>query len=300
MADPFNQPVREFLAYVRIECGLAANTLRAYGDDLQRFRDALAVDRLDDLKHITPPRLIQYLRQLREDGLATRSIGRHLSTLRMFFRYGKANGWIEQDPTELIETPRMWKTMPGVMHVKQVAAILDAAAEATGRLALRDRALLETLYATGCRASEACDLDLPHVHHDLGVVKITGKGGKQRLVPIGQPALDAITEYITDLRPRLVHEGKPTEALLVTQQGNRLDRIQVWRLVRQYASRAGVRQVHPHRFRHSFATHLLAGGADLRVVQELLGHANIATTQIYTHVDRDRLRQIVRAHHPRG
>ena len=164
---------------------------------------------------------------------------------------------------------------------------------------LRDKALLELMYATGCRASEAGDLKMADLHNDLGVVKITGKGNRQRLVPIGRHAAEAIEQYLQELRPRLVKEARPTDRLLLSERGTPMNRFTVWHTVKKHAARAGLRDVHPHTIRHTFATHMLSGGADLRVVQELLGHARVTTTQIYTHVDQSRLRSIVKKHHPR-
>ncbi len=299
MADSFAQPVREFLAYLRVECGLSANTLLAYEADLDRLVEDLQATGAADPAALSGARLIQHLRQLRDAGLNSRSIARHMSTLRMFGRFLAANGYCPADPSELLETPKTWRTMPQVMHLKQVEALLNAVdpASVTGR---RDRAVLETLYATGARASEIGTIALNDLHAELGVVKIQGKGNRQRIVPIGRPALAAIERYLRESRPRLFKPERPTDRLFLTQRGTAFDRFRVWHLVRKYARRAGVRHVHPHTLRHSFATHLLGGGADLRVVQELLGHAKVTTTQIYTHVDRDRLRQIVRKHHPRA
>lgn len=299
MATPLPQLVREFLTYLRIECGLAANTLQAYASDLDQLiafcteRGATTADRLDFSL------LVDHLKDLRTAGLSSRSIARHLATMRMLCRFAAANGHCENDPSDLLQTPRMWKTMPDVMHTTQVQKLLDAVDPAS-RTALRDRAVLELMYACGCRASEIGALRLTDLHTELGVLLITGKGNKQRLVPIGRPAMEAIDTYLRELRPKLVRPDKPTDRLFVTLRSTCLDRIQVWHIVKRYARAAGMGAVHPHTLRHSFATHLLAGGADLRVVQELLGHANIATTQVYTHVDRERLRSIVKQHHPRG
>jgi integrase/recombinase XerD len=299
MAADFNQQVREFLAYLRIECGLSDNTCCAYESDLTRLVNALADEGLTDLGQVDMTRLVAHLRRLKAEGLSTRSITRHLCAMRMFFRFCHANGRCPTDPAELLESPRNWRTMPQVMHTKHVQAMLEAIDPAES-MALRDAALIELLYATGARASEIGRVTVSDLHAELGVVRLLGKGKRQRIVPVGQPALDAARRYLAELRPRLAREDRPTEALLLSRLGRPLDRFRVWQLVRKRAARAGVRAVHPHTLRHSFATHLLAGGADLRVVQELLGHAKVTTTQIYTHVDRERLHQVVKTHHPRA
>jgi len=298
MAANFSQPVREFLAYLRVECGLSDNTCRAYESDLTRLVNALADDGLTDLDNVDMKMLVDHMRRLKADGLSTKSITRHLCAMRMFFRFLCANGRCQTDPAELLESPRNWHTMPQVMHTRHVQAMLDAIDPAEA-MALRDAALIELLYATGARASEIGRVTVTDLHADLGVVRLLGKGNRERIVPVGRPALDAADRYLAELRPRLAREDRPTDALLLTRLGRPLDRFRVWQVVRKRAARAGVRAVHPHTLRHSFATHLLAGGADLRVVQELLGHAKVTTTQIYTHVDRERLHKVVRTHHPR-
>ena len=299
MATPFSQPVRDFFTYLRIECGLAPNTLSAYRDDLERLLEFCAARSITAAEQLDFAVLVDHMKNLRAGGLSGRSIARHLATIRMFSRFLTANGYCPSDPSELLQTPRMWRTVPDVMHAKQVEKLL-AAVDPASRTYLRDRAMLELMYACGCRASEIGSLRVADLHTDLGVVLINGKGGKQRLVPVGRPALKAIDEYLHELRPKLVWEDRPTDRLFVTLRSTPLDRIQVWHIVKRYARAAGMGTVHPHTLRHSFATHLLAGGADLRVVQELLGHSDIATTQIYTHVDRERLKAIMKKHHPRA
>jgi integrase/recombinase XerD len=228
------------------------------------------------------------------------SIARHLATLRTFFRFLLANRVIEQDPTRLLETPTRWKRLPGVLSPRQMKSLLNAPDESGGRLWLRDKALLELMYGAGLRASEVGALRVRDYTSELALLVVTGKGAKQRLTPIGKPAQHAADRYVNELRGELARfgDGRDRNRLLLSNTGRPLDRVAVWQIVRRNAVRAGV-DAHPHMLRHSFATHLLAGGADLRVVQELLGHSDIATTQIYTHVDRTRLRDVVRRHHPR-
>ena len=305
MADPchFDRPVREFLTYLRVEAGLARATLDAYTRDLRDMVRDLLTAGISDPQRVDVTHLITHLRQLRhEQGLDASSIARHLATMRVFYRFLTANGRIESDPTLLLDRPTTWKRLPGVLSPNQMRRLLAAPSPEHGILWRRDRAMLELMYAAGLRASEVGALRMDEFHDKLGVLTVTGKGSKQRLVPIGRPALLAVTAYLDETRPVLLRDPlvNVEQHLLLSAQGRPLERVAVWQIVRRNAARAGLGHVHPHMLRHSFATHLLGGGADLRVVQELLGHATIATTQIYTHVDRSRLREVVQKHHPRA
>ena len=285
-----------------MEAGLAAATLEAYEGDLRDLALHLEQLKVASIESVTAHELAAHVRHLhRERKLEPTSIARHLATLRVFFRYLLANRIITDDPTRLLETPTRWKRLPGVLSQKQMSKLLGGPDECSGRLWLRDRAMLEAMYAAGLRASEVGALQLSQYNQTLGVLLVTGKGAKQRLVPIGKPAQQWIDRYLAELRPELAHfdDGRDDQRLLLSHSGRPLERVAVWQIVRRAALRAGLHKVHPHMLRHSFATHLLAGGADLRVVQELLGHCDIATTQIYTHVDRSRLRHVVQKHHPR-
>ncbi len=300
---PFEPRVREFLTYLRVEAGLAAATLEAYGRDLRDLMNHLSQLAITRLDAISPHELAEHARFLhRERQLDPVSITRHLAALRVFFRFLIANRYITEDPTRLLETPTRWKRLPGVLSPKQMKMLLNAPDETSGRLWLRDKAMFELMYAAGLRASEVGALHMNEYNPTLGVLIVTGKGSKQRLVPIGKPAQDWTHRYTQELRNELVHfgDGRDENRLLLSNTGRPLERVAVWQIVRRHALRAGLKDVHPHMLRHSFATHLLAGGADLRVVQELLGHRDISTTQIYTHVDRSRLREVVKKHHPRG
>jgi integrase/recombinase XerD len=298
MADPFNQPVREFLAYLRVECGLSANTLAAYGDDLRQLCEFLAGRGVAAPAEVSAPHFIDHLRQLKSDDRAGSTVSRHLATLRAFGKFLVHFKYVEHDPAELLERPHIWKNLPRTMHTRHIQKLLEAP-RPEDRLYLRDLAVIETMYATGCRASEIGALTLGDLHFDIEVAKITGKGNRQRLVPVGKPALRAIRKYLDELRPDLVKPEKPTEAIFLTVRGAPMDRFIIYAMIEKHAEAAGLHDVHPHMLRHTFATHLLSGGADLRVVQELLGHTRITTTQIYTHVDQDRLRAVVAKHHPR-
>jgi integrase/recombinase XerD len=299
----FAQPVHDFLTYLRVEAGLALATLDAYGRDLRDLVDQLTAERVPDPGAVTAEHLVGHVRSLhRTRGLQSSSIARHLATIRVFFRFLTANGLIAEDPSRILETPTRWRRLPGVLSPRKMKRMLDAPSPEWGRLWLRDKAMLEMMYGGGLRASEVATLRVRDYNPTLGVLLVTGKGRKQRVVPVGKPAGAAVERYLAELRPALARaeDGRDLERLLLSNTGRPLERVAVWQIVRRVAARGGLGEVHPHMLRHSFATHLLAGGADLRVVQELLGHSDIATTQVYTHVDRSRLREVVKKHHPRG
>jgi integrase/recombinase XerD len=301
---------REFLMYIRVECGLSANTLAAYQRDLRDLLLDLHARGVERIAEVQPRQLTDHLAALKTGrGMAASSIIRHMATIKVFFRWLSARGFIAENPADILDRPTRWKKLPGVLSPKQLRQLLEApgppiwdgAGEPPPPLWLRDRAMLELMYASGLRASEVGAVQLTDLHETLGVVRITGKGNKQRLVPVGKPALAAIARYVAECRPRLVKPGgKDQGRLLLSRSGRALERVAVWQIVKKHAAAAGLRHVHPHVLRHSFATHLLAGGADLRVVQELLGHSDIATTQIYTHVDRSQLKHVHAKHHPRA
>lgn len=288
----------DFLNYLRSECHLAANTVAAYGRDMRRLIAFLGNQRLCD---VSVHELSDYVGTLHEEGLAPASIARNVVATRTFFKFLQLEGIVKENPAELIATQKMWQRIPNVLSPKQVDAFLQAPRK-TDSYWQRDVAMLEVLYATGCRASEVCSLRVRDLSLAERHVRCEGKGGKQRLVPIGQRAIAAIERYCDQLRGKLAAKSPhPPEALFLSRTGRPLDRIQLWRLVKYYARRAGITSsISPHSLRHSFATHLLAGGADLRLVQEMLGHASIQTTQIYTHVEKSRLKRIHQQFHPRA
>jgi integrase/recombinase XerD len=286
--------------YMQAERGMAANTVLAYGRDLNRFALWVAGGGLADYLRPTIRELGHYLSHLRDERLDPASVARHLVALKMFYRFLRLEERAEQAAVELLSSPTLWERIPQVLSPESVEKLL-AAPQATERFYLRDRAILETLYATGSRASEVVGLTLTDLYLDSGFCKCLGKGSKQRVVPLGRVAVNALKAYVSEQRPKLVQANPEAPWVFVSRGGRALTREMLWILVKKYVRRAGLNaKVSPHTLRHSFATHLLAGGADLRTVQELLGHANIRTTQHYTHVDRDRLRAIHRKFHPRG
>jgi integrase/recombinase XerD len=251
---------------------------------------------------VTVDHLAAHIRWLGTEGaLDPRSIVRHLATMRVFFRWLHANTRIRRDPARLLERPTTWKRLPGTMTPGQMKRLVEEPCPDHGALWLRDRAMLELMYAAGLRASEVGALKLNEYDPKLAILKVTGKGNKQRIVPIGQPAVDATERYLAELRPHLArhNDGRDRFRVLLSVTGRPLERVAVWQIVTRVARAAGIEGVHPHLLRHSFATHLVGGGADLRVIQELLGHADIGTTQVYTHVDRSHLRRAIEKFHPR-
>ena len=287
--------VKAFLDFCRIEKGLAANTVSAYGLDLERFRafvqDAAGIPSTDGLR--------RYIESLYKSGMASRSIARHITTLRNFYSFLVEQGAIRDDPTSLLTSPRQWQSLPKYLNKQEVDKLI-AAPDASKPTGLRDRAMLEFLYATGLRVSELCKVQVSDLETKLGYVRVVGKGNKHRIVPVGRSALAAAECYLSNGRPALL-KGRRSPYLFVTARGTAMTRQSFWKLLGGHGKKVGIfHNLTPHVIRHSFATHLLEGGADLRSLQTMLGHADISTTQIYTHVMRSRLRNIVDQHHPRA
>jgi integrase/recombinase XerD len=288
-----------FLDFLVFERGLADRTVQAYRHDLDRLVEFLVdrgVTRPDSVK---PGDLREYMFSLKDRGLQPSTIRRARSSMRTYFGFLVGEGLLSEDPSDRIESPRVWRRLPDALGREETLRLLDGPDPAE-RLCWRDRAILEMLYATGVRVSELTGLTLSSLDLDEGVCLVFGKGSKERLVPLGRPSIRAIARYLGDLRPTL-DRGKGQGRVFLNARGAPLSRMAVWRLVRESARRAGIgKRVSPHTLRHTFATHLLEGGADLVAVQELLGHADISTTQIYTHLDREYLRDVHRRCHPRG
>jgi len=287
-----------FVDYLRSECRLSQNTVMAYQRDIRRFRHWLSGRPLLGLKIADLSDFVAWLHGL---SLAPASIARHIVALRMFFRYLQLEGVLRDNLAELLGSQKLWQRVPEVLSPRMIEKFLQAP-QRFDPFWRRDRAVLELLYATGCRASEVSHLMARDIHLNEGFCLCRGKGNKQRLAPLGQLAADAVESYMQHERPQLAAAAtSPPEWLFLSRRGRRLRRESIWELVKRYARRAGApATISPHSLRHSFATHLLAGGADLRQVQEMLGHASIATTQIYTHVDQTRLKKIHRQFHPRA
>lgn len=290
------EPFEDFLA---VEQGSADRTREAYARDVSRLA-AFALSRGKRRPADLDTKLLrEFVYHLKDVGLAASSIRRNVSSLRTYFAFLIAEGQVEADPSERLELPRRWRTLPDVLSADEVGRLL-AAPTHDDPLYYRDRAMLEVAYGAGLRVSEWISLTLRDVQADEGLVRVFGKGGKERLVPLGRSAVGAVLLYLRELRPRL-DRGASRGVLFLNAQGRPLSRMGAWTILRKYVARAGVtKHVSPHTLRHTFATHLLEGGADLRAVQEMLGHADISTTQIYTHVDREYLRQVHKQYHPRA
>ena len=297
--DPqWNEFIEQFMNFLRLERALSPNTVLAYRRDLHQFAKALAPSKTP--KDVVRNDIVDLLLKLKDSGLAASSIARKLVAIKVFYRFLLSQGLLQTDPAGVIESPRLWKGLPDVLDVEEVASLIQSVSGRGGRKGIRDRAILELLYATGLRVSEVSDLKLSDLHQEAGFLRCMGKGGRERIVPVGRHALAWIEKYLTQVRDTL-KPRQEVKQLFLNRFGKLLSRQSVWSIIKHYARLAGLKKpVTPHTFRHSFATHLLEAGADLRVVQELLGHATIATTQIYTHVDRSRLKAIHAKFHPRA
>ena len=290
--------IKSFLNFVSIEKGLSKNTLLSYARDLRRYAAFLKKRKLAELTRVGREDITDFLLEEKDRGLSARSVARALVAVRMLHRFLTQEGRLKEDAAELLETPKLWKTLPEVLSVAEVEVLLKSP---SGRnlQGLRDQACLELMYAAGLRASEVTGLKLGQLNFEEGIVRVTGKGEKERMVPVGRPARQSLRRYLDRARNRWVKEGQE-DALFVTHFGRKMSRQAIWKILRKYAKKSGLqKKVYPHILRHSFATHLLENGADLRVVQELLGHADISTTQIYTHMDKSRLKGIHKKFHPR-
>jgi integrase/recombinase XerD len=298
--DPHRDPIGPFLHYLMAECGVSPNTLAAYRSDIARFVRWRKQAHPGPLARLDIRALSGYVEHLASCGLAPSSIGRHLASLSTFFRFLIFDGRLSENVAKLLVSPAVWDRLPTVLSPSAVDRLLDAPSRET-RLGRRDRAALETLYATGCRASEVVSLRPEDLDLKAGTARCVGKGDKERLVPLGARAREALASYLRDDRPELVRRRPETREVFVSKSGRTLSRVTLWRIVKGHARAAGLPEsVSPHTLRHSFATHLLAGGADLRAVQEMLGHASIATTQVYTRVDATRLLEVHGRFHPRA
>ena len=290
--------VDRFVDFLTLEQGAAALTNEAYQRDITRFATFALVKGTPDPAKVAPRLLRDYVYHMKDLGLAPASIRRNISAIRTYYRFLLAEGRAEKDPSERLETPRGWRTLPGVLTVDEAERLIKSVG-LEEPLAFRDRALFELAYGAGLRVSEWLSIQTKDVILSDGIVRVFGKGSKERLVPIGRSAIGAVAVYLRELRPKL-DRGESQGKLFLNARGQPLTRMGAWKILKKYVQKAGItRPVSPHTLRHSFATHLLEGGADLRAVQEMLGHADISTTQIYTHVDREYLRKVHRQYHPR-
>ncbi len=292
--------LKEYLSVLRFEKNFSQNTVDSYGNDISKLLEYAETCGVTDENEIDYTLLNKFFKQLSELGIASSSAARYLSSIKSYFNYLRSNNYIETDPSERISSPKRARSLPAVLSFDEIETILNSP-DTEEKLGLRDKALLETMYASGLRVSEAINLHISDLLLLDGLIRVFGKGSKERIVPIGNSAIEWINKYMIKSRPSLERKGKSLNFLFLNSRGTKLSRMGIWKILHRYTLEAGIeKEVHPHTFRHSFATHLLEGGADLRSVQEMLGHADISTTQIYTHVDREYIKQVHKDFHPRG
>lgn len=299
--DHFSFLVRAFSHYLNLEKGLAENTVSSYNTDCLRYVDFLQQIRLSNIAGVSPSHIEEYITELSELGLSTTSLARNISSLRHFHDFCFKNEYAESNPTANVELPKAARKLPEVLSKEETFALLDAPDKSTN-LGARDAAILEFLYACGLRVSELIQLNMQQIFTDEYFVRVFGKGSKERLIPVAPASLDVLHHYLAEARPSLnVNPEKSGGYVFLNHRGKPLSRMGIWKIVQRYAKETAItKKVYPHIFRHSFATHLLEGGADLRAVQEMLGHASIITTEIYTHVDRSFLKKVYDKYHPRA
>ena len=301
MNKAFESGIQNFLADLVGVRGLARNTVESYRFDLVNAAEFFLAAGRNSWAELTRDDLLDYLDSLRTDGMECTTITRHLVSLKMLYRFLTAEEIVPVDITAVMDSPRLWRVLPEFLTVDEVGRLLEAFDPHGDPLEVRNRTILEVLYASGLRASELVSLTVSAIDFDNELIRVTGKGSKTRMVPIGKPALRMLTRYLESARNELCGDHSRTALVFLSHNGRKLNRERIWQLVKEAARRAGIdRSIHPHTLRHSFASHLLANGADLRVIQDMLGHANIATTEVYTHVDTSRLASIHRKFHPRG
>jgi len=290
--------LRTFLSYLRVEKGLSDNTIQSYRRDMLKFVEFLDKKNIDTAK-IRRTDVVEFMASLYKRRLDSRSVARHLVTIRHFFRFALLEGFVKEDPAATIESPKFRQSLPYFLSLEEVERLL-AQPDVSSAIGLRDKAIIELMYSTGIRVSELTGIRMGDLQMEAGCLRCTGKGNKERLVPVGKKALAVVEAYMKKARPELLKDGASPQ-LFLNLRGRPMDRITIWKIMGQYGRKAKLRKpLKPHTLRHSFATHLLDRGADLRSVQMMLGHSDISTTQIYTHVVEERLKQVYKAHHPRA
>lgn len=299
--NEFQDAIEDYIHFIQVERQLSANTLASYRRDLENYVQFLQeVEGMADFRRVERATILRHLEQLRMQGKTSRTVARHISSIRSFHQFLLREKRAETDPTVHLEMPTIEQKLPKVLSVEEIEAILLAPNRSKPQ-GMRDVAMLELLYGSGMRISELIALDLADIHLTMGFVRVFGKGGKERIVPLGKSALAALSAYLDGARGQLQGKYPKTEAFFINQRGKRLTRQGCWKLMKEHALKAGIKhELTPHTLRHSFATHLVENGADLRAVQEMLGHADISTTQIYTHISKTRLSEVYKQFHPRA
>lgn len=293
--------IKDFTHFLLVEKGLAQNTIVSYERDLKSYIKYLKkVEKVTNLQDIQRIHIVHFLTFLKEQGKSAKTLARHIASIRAFHQFLLRDKAVDNDPTVHLETPKQERSLPKVLNLQEVEQLLETPKE-ENHFGLRDKAMLEVLYATGIRISELIGLNTGDVHISMGFVRCIGKGNKERIIPIGKSAVEAVQKYLDEGRPSFVSKKHKDDALFLNHHGQRMSRQGFWKILKRLASEAGIsKELTPHTLRHSFATHLLENGADLRAVQEMLGHADISTTQIYTHVTKTRLKDVYKQFHPRA
>ena len=294
--------IKSFSNYLILEKGLSKNTVNAYTSDINFFLEYLKTKGLGDYSALKRDDILTYLESCSEQHMESTSIARKLVSIKVFFKYLLTERLIQSDITDVMNSPKLWRILPDFLSSKEIDKMLDVfPPNAKEPLTIRNRAIIEVLYSCGLRVSEAVNLQLHDLKFDDGIIRVTGKGEKQRIVPIGAPAERIISKYIEKARPELLKNNTNQPKVFLSINGKTLTRARIWGVIKNAAKLAGIKKnIYPHTLRHSFASHLLENGADLRVIQEMLGHADISTTQIYTHIDQNRLRNVLKKFHPRA
>lgn len=293
--------LKEYLAFLKFEKNLSENSIQSYRNDLSKLLDFAESEKVNDLNEIDFPLIRKFFEIQKKEGVSSGTTARYRSSLKGFFKYLSKNQYIEKNPVDKLASTKISRKLPSYLTFNEIELILDKINHADIPLGLRDKAMLEIAYSCGLRVSELINLKISDLFFNEEVIRVIGKGSKQRLVPIGTSAINWVTEYLKFSRPILENKIKSANIVFLNKRGTKLSRMGIWKILDKYAKEAGItKDVHPHVLRHSFATHLIEGGADLRAVQEMLGHSDISTTQIYTHIDRDYIKEVHRNHHPRG
>jgi len=296
----FNKEIKAFLNYINLEKGLSDNTRKSYNFDLIKLSEFTQNQNLKSLKNLNEKNILRFVYLLKELGLSPKTRSRFISTIRTFFKYLISNGKISIDPSENLELPKLEKHLPETLSFIQIDKILTNI-DTNKKAGIRDRAIIETMYACGIRVSELLNLTINNILEEHNIIRVFGKGKKERLVPIGKEALHWINNYLINERTIFYDINKSSNTLFLNQRGGKLSRMGLWKIVQKHSQIvASEVKVHPHLFRHSFATHLIEGGADLRAIQEMLGHSDISTTQIYTHIDKEFIKEVHKSFHPRA
>jgi integrase/recombinase XerD len=292
--------LKEYLAILKLEKNLSENTIQAYGNDITKFIDFITSQNVEDLNEVDSSLLRDFFSEQKKQKLGSTTLARYMSALTGFFRYCSKCNYIQSNPTDKLQSVSIIRGLPVVLNFEEIEKILKLP-RTNNKLGLRDKAILELLYSSGLRVSELLNLKISDLFFDEEVIRVTGKGSKQRIIPIGSSAIEWITNYLVHSRPLLEKKELSQNSVFLNSKGRKLSRMGIWKIVDGYVKQTDIiKDVHPHTFRHSFATHLLEGGADLRAVQEMLGHSDISTTQIYTHIDREYVKQMHKDFHPRG